>query len=359
MRLLAEGPMKAEMHELSFESQPSRPVHWLRNLRAMLRAVVSPVPAKVLRFKSAGFEHRLAALLARDHFDLVLVSGIEMLWCRPLIQHRAALVYLSHNLEADLYRRQLNRLPRWLPFARHDADKLEVFEHREVNRVDAVIAISPCEREVLSKLAPGIPMFSVPPTFSYEPWKGAQADLPAADGLPIRLGFLGNFSWWPNRSAVDWFLAQVWPETPEHFELHLFGRGSEHMAQAPRVVGHGFVDRLADVWEQVQIMIQPVLVGNGLNIKVAEAAYNRRPMIATQAAIDGFGFEPDPAIVIADSAEEWISFLRGEGPCDLLHRQVSPVNAEHFDSRRNADRLARFIGPVVDGFGLRPAGPAE
>jgi len=356
MHLLAEGPMQAALQELSFEGQPSRPVHLLRNLSAMMRAVVSPMPAKVLRFRSAGFERRLKALLELDRFDLVLVSGLEMLWCRPLIRHRAPLLYLCHNLEADLYRRQVSRLPRWLPFVRRDADKLEAFEHREIKRVDAVIAISPHDQEVLSRLAPGIPMSNVPPSFSYEPWKGGQDAVSDAGKLPIRLGFLGNFSWWPNRSAVDWFLTRVWPEAPEHFELHLFGCGSENMAKAPRVVGHGFIDELSDVWKQVQIMIQPVVVAAGLNIKVAEAVYNRRPMIATQAAIGGFGFDPDPAIVIVDTAEEWISYLRGKGPGELLRRQVSPGNANRFDKTRNADRLARFTGPMFDGFGLRQKG---
>ena len=44
---------------------------------------------------------------------------------------------------------------------------------------------------------------------------------------PIKIGFLANFDWWPNKDGLNWFLDSVYPSIRKDIELHLFGNGSE------------------------------------------------------------------------------------------------------------------------------------
>ncbi len=349
LRLLAGPEFRATLRELSFEAAPSRPVHLLRNLLAMARALVSPLPAKVLRFRSGRFQRRLLRLLAHEAFDLVLISGLEMMWCRRLVAGKAPVLYLCHNLEGDLYWQQVRRLPA-VPLlgsiARRDARKLDKFERREVAGADAIVTIAARDRDALTG---AVPKLTVPPVFAYPRWDG---EPPAAvtDTAPVRLGFLGNLGWWPNQAAIKWFLTAVWPETPGRFELHLFGRGSECLMHHPRVTGHGHVAELRHVWACAHLMIQPIVIAAGLNIKVAETAYNRRPMLATRAALEGCDLEPDPAIVVADDARAWVEFLRGPGPARLMTLRVSRANADRFTATHNARPLACFTRSVITRF---------
>ena len=201
--------------------------------------------------------------------------------------------------------------------ARRDAHRLAAFEQSSLADCDGVIAISAADQAQLEGLIPGVPKCTLPPSFDTP----RCVPSPSADAAGrIRLGFLGNLGWWPNRAALDWFLESIWPHVPDTFELHVFGNGSECLPTENRVHGHGYVADLGQVWRTVQLFVQPIVAGGGVNIKVAEAIYQRRPMLATSKALQGCGLSPDPAIVVADVMDAFCTELWNRGVVATIRR---------------------------------------
>jgi phosphatidylinositol alpha-1,6-mannosyltransferase len=344
-QLLCDAPLSASVHDYGFETPPAPWRHCLMNAFALLRSLVSRFPARVLRFRSRTFARRLRRLTDSGDFDLVLVSGLEMMWTRSLVGGNTPVVYLCHNLESELQRQQTGRLLR-LPLLKNvlqsDNSKLSAFEQAEVAGSSGFIAISAQDHAKLSGLCGGRAGITVPPTFAEPRWEPR----PRNDSEPtdvIRLGFVGNFAWWPNRRALDWFLREIWPHAPANLLLHVFGSGSQRLGNLERVTAHGYVESMDEVWESTDILIHPVRVAAGLNVKVAEAAYHRRPMIATPEALRGCALEPDPAIVTARDARQWLNVLAGPGLTELARRKVSLRNADRFARSSHRADVTRFV----------------
>lgn len=350
LRLMQQMPLAANVEQLVFEQQSGRLADRVLGAVATLRSLFSSLPAKAQRFSSYGFRHRLLRRLTTSRYDLVVINGLDMLWCLPLISDRAPVVYVCHNLEAELYAQQLRRWARWpIPsgLLRRDAAKLATLERAGVRVCAGTIAVAQGVADGITALAPQSPVLTLPPTFADTSWQiTATADRRVADG-PIRLGFVGNLGWWPNRVSLDWFLSEVWPRVADGYVLHLFGRGTEHLSAGRGLMRHGYVADLAEVWQTAEIMIQPIVVGSGVNIKVAEAVYHRRPMIATALALAGCGLASDPAIQIADGSKAWVRLLNGAEPRHLVGRRISETNAARFAQGGQAQRLAAFLGPLM------------
>ena len=126
--------------------------------------------------------------------------------------------------------------------------------------------------------------------------------------------------------------------------MHLFGQGSTALADSSkRIHGHGFVGNLDQVWEGVELMIQPITCGAGINIKVAESLYNRMPMVATPLAIRGITLADDPAIRIIADAKGWIAYLNGPQPVGQAQLLARQENADLFSMAKNVKALQTLL----------------
>jgi hypothetical protein len=162
---------------------------------------------------------------------------------------------------------------------------------------------------------------------------------------------LGNFEWWPNRESYDWFLDHVWRHVEGDRELHVFGTQSTTLRQAARTTLHGFVDELNEVWHGVDLMVNPIVSGSGVNVKVAEAIYNGMPMLCTPMAVAGLLMKPDPAIAVLERAEEWVSVLRGNHAIALAQREPRTATRMHVQASTQATSFATFLDRLITQVG--------
>lgn len=322
-----------------------------------LRSLVSPLPAKACHFKSRPFATRLTDMLGASHYDAVIITGIDMLWCLDLLPKTCCRIYLANNVEHLLYAEQtasLRRLPVLGRLFTRDLEKLKRYEHTGMTKIDRIIAISTTDEAYFHTRHTGLQIATILPTFANQPARdrGIVGD---QHGTTIRLAFLGNLEWWPNRSGINWFLHEIWPHVANtSLEVHLYGKASEVLGKpSAKIYGHGYADNLDSIWANSDIMIQPITEGGGVNIKVAEAIYNRLPTLATPLAMRGLPVRHDPAITVLNNKEEWISFLNSGRPDELRTHSVRPENSRLFDLAGNADKLATFLAPCL------PPLPAE
>lgn len=124
----------------------------------------------------------------------------------------------------------------------------------------------------------------------------------------LRVGFVGDFSYAPNFSGLNWFLSNVFPEVDGDIELLLFGPHSENVEAPPAVKKFGFVPSLVQVYSGFDVAICPDFSGAGFKNKVAEAIRAGRPIITTSRGAVG---QPEGSgIFVSEQSSQWISQLK-------------------------------------------------
>ena len=345
--LLRMAPLSAEVEYLPLPEYAR--LHRVRQAASLARSIGSRLPAKALFTRSRAFARLVERRLREQHFDLLLVNGSDLLWLLDELPEQPPAVLIAHNVEHELYRSQIERTPgsdgMLDPLLRHDWLKLREYEDAGLQKVGRAIFLSRDEGAEYGRRFPRLSWIHVPPVFAYSAWQ-RPANGRAGTGLDI--GMLANFDWWPNQSGLGWLLDHVLPHTGPDLRLHLFGNGSKRYARRHhRLVAHGYVARVERVWSTCDFFVCPIFEGAGVNVKMAEAIYNRVPVLARPFAARGLGFDAvdDPAIVLLDTAAEWIDFLASSS----AHALASTRSSEDLTDRFRPETYRQVVESLLCG----------
>lgn len=357
LELLRRDPWNAEVTVVA-PDEPRWPA--LRRATSVAAAPWTGIPAKIGFLRRRAFRRRIREALDRAAFDLVVVNGSDLLWCLDEAPGCRSLA-IVHNREARIFGDQIaalfphaGPLRRWLL---KDYARLDAYELARLRRVQAAIVLSENEAAELAREIPGFVHLVLPPQFPEPPERIAKRPSGRLD-----LGFLANFAWWPNRDGARWLVRDVLDHVPGDVRLHLFGHGSRDVvAPHPRVVAHGFVEDLREVWAACDWMAVPVRYGAGVSVKSAESLYHGMPLLSTHFGLRGLPAIEHPQVVRCDSADEWIAFLSGADSRASCGTRLPLEMSWPFDLRRNAPRVDRFLAGVLGMPVPRggPTGPAD
>ena len=347
LRLLQRAPLSAQI-ECVVPTYTRRRSHRGRQLTSLARTLVSPLPSKALFTYSRRFRNDVQRMLRTRGFDLILLNGSDLLWLLPQLPRGLPVILMAHNIEHQLFLSQINSLHPSSRLLRgalmRDMRRLVDYEMSGLRRVENIVFLSRRDAEFAVGENPNINAIIVPPIFDDQS-SDIRCFRHSPDGM--HLGFVGNFGWWPNREGLRWFLKEVFPHTGDNTRLHLFGEQSQSAPRHARIVNHGFVPRTQDIWPICDFMICPAICGGGVNVKLAEAVYNRMPVLATSFGATGLPLESDPGIVVLDRAEEWVSFLRSPAACALRSRRLPASVADAFAMASHVERAHSFIQDVI------------
>lgn len=109
-----------------------------------------------------------------------------------------------------------------------------------------------------------------------------------------RIGFIGLYSYAPNRDGVQWFLRECWPairSAVPGIRLRLIGKDTDGPLRPtdPDVDALGWVANSAQEIATWSSMIVPIRFGGGTRIKIAEAFSRKCPAVSTH--LGAFGYE--------------------------------------------------------------------
>lgn len=164
-----------------------------------------------------------------------------------------------------------------------------------------------CERDqkAFPQLKGGL--LSNMPAFPQHP-----TDYSASDGKTLL--FVGFMSWQPNISAVDHFLANIWPtilEKAPAARFRIVGKATPDNLRrwnaAPNCAADGYVDDLDAAYKEAAVCVVPVLSGGGSNIKVPEACAHQRPVVASGYSFKGWNnyFVAGQDILVGESNDDF------------------------------------------------------
>ncbi len=229
-----------------------------------------------------------------QQFDYIFLSRAHTSarWIDPLRAATSApLLFYGHDLVSRTLQRAYDDLgdPGHLQLAREYFAK----EQYVFNRVDWIFYPSQDEVDHLRRKHPALKIGRLP-------LLALEAPDPIVPPFDDRNGllFVGGFDHPPNRDAVKWFLADVWPELARLIAANVSIVGSNAPPdivelQSPRVrVFSNLSDEdLLSLYRRSRVAIVPLRYGGGIKGKVLEAMHLGTPVVATPIGAEGLQWE--------------------------------------------------------------------
>ncbi len=320
------------------------PVH--SKAKRIVRLLSSFQADMEFRLASAEYAGALKAILQEESFDVIQFSGLELACYLPLIaagKGEAKVVYDALNAEADLQRviARVDRgsFSRWPAaiYSAMQARRLSRFEAEACRRVDAVVAVSEEDRNLLRQNR-GAPIYVVPNGINSAEFHPAASDQRA----PCQLLFSGKMDYRPNVDAVEWFYHAVFPRVRRRYpdaSLVIVGRNPparlQRLASQGGAQVTGWVDAVEPYLRRTTIYIVPLRMGSGTRLKVLQAMAAGCAVLSTSIGAAGLNSAARSALRIADNADDFagalIALLADERMRRELGARAQKAAREHYD----------------------------
>jgi len=266
--------------------------------------VIAGLPYTYYEYRAPGVESLLKVLVRTLNPSLVHLDSLDLFgYLQALEGCRIACTY--HSIESDLLRLRADRIrPRLLaPYLRYQASMLERLERTLPERLDLNVMMSPVDAARLKVLAPRARTVVVPNGVDTEYFRppGVEAEVPG------RVTFLGPTYMFPNRDAVDFFLADVWPtvrrRSPDSTFITIGKVSAADRARYEAIKGVnclGYVPDIRPHMAQGACTVVPIRVGGGTRLKILDAWAMGRAVVSTSIGCEGLEAVDGKNILIRD-----------------------------------------------------------
>lgn len=205
----------------------------------------------------------------------------------------------------------------------------------------------PCEKSVFLH---NVPLLS-------SPCGEATAD------TPMRLLFVGNIDFAPNKNGLSHFVEYVFPIIKERMptvELNVVGLCQDlefksKLCSIPGVHVLGFVEDLREEYRNCRVVIVPIYHGAGTSIKFIEGVMMNRPIVSTPVGARGFDriFQADRHYWLANSDLEFADHvahaLSDLDKANAMAREACGIGKENFSKESFYDVVQESIRNVSAG----------
>jgi glycosyltransferase involved in cell wall biosynthesis len=297
-------------------------------------------PEVVEQFASASFRAALRETVRKWRPAIAQLEFTQMAQyaadCAP-----ARTILVEHDITFDLYQQLRQTSDDW--DLRHQLKLWRRFETAAWRKMACVVTMSEKDRELVTGArAAALPNGVDLGRFRFAP----QAP------EPRRLLFVGSFSHLPNLMAVGFFLDQVWPRLRD-VRLHIIAGARHeyfldyHSSQVkvrldqPGVEVEGFVSDVRGAYARAAIVVAPLVVSAGTNLKILEAMACGRPVVATPAGVNGLDLVPGEDFMLVRSAAEMAAAIgKLLASPDDCHR-LAAAGRRRVEDKYGWDEIAR------------------
>lgn len=305
------------------------------------RSVIRRVPYTYFLHDSAPFARRLQRVLAERRFNLVHMDSLDLVRFLPQLE-RLPVACTHHNVESSLMRRRAasEESPLVRGYLAHQAELLERAEREWLPRVALNVAVSDVDRHELQALAPAARVVTIP--------NGVDTDFFAPGVIAKTPGcvFVGGTTWYPNRDAFEWFVADIAPavramgvSAPVTWVGRTDDEKLRRFANDPTLHLTGYVDDVRPYVHGAACVIVPLRVGGGTRLKILDAWAMGAAVVSTSIGCEGLDAVDGENILIADSAADFARAIARVLRDDALRRTVGE------NARRTA--VERYSWDVV------------
>ena len=311
-------------------------------------SVWGAAPFDVAWLRSREMDASVQAWSAKPEIDLLHVDTIG-LWPYARTWRSSPVVLGHHNVESDLVQRRAQReASSWRAvLLRRDAAKLRFVERGAARRAAVNLVVSELDGARLTEIAPGATVHVVPNGVDTDFWRPSL--VPASTNV---VAFAGTLGWYPNREAVEFLLADIWPAllaTRPDRRLLLIGRdppaaATRAASRDPRVQVTGFVSDVRPHLQTASVVVCPIRIGGGTRLKVLDALAMEKPVVATAVAVEGLNLVNGTHYLRADTATEFAAQIERLERDPGLRAALGAAGRHHVVSRHDW----RIVGQRLD-----------
>jgi glycosyltransferase involved in cell wall biosynthesis len=261
------------------------------------------IPDAVQDFDSAAFHAALRRAVSKWQAPIVQMEFTQMgQYCEDCAPARTILV--EHDVTLDLYRQMAQQDADW---DTHKQFELwSRFEKRAWRKTDLVITMSEKDRAMVAQARAVV----LPNGVDLDRFRK-----PAGKPQSRRLLFIGSFAHLPNLLAVEFFLREVWPllrnatlhiiagANHKYFLSHYRHRVNVELEQ-PGIEVDDFIADVRPAYERAAVVVAPLPVSAGTNLKILEAMALEKPVVSTPAGVNGLDLTPGEEFVLVRHAAQ-------------------------------------------------------
>jgi glycosyltransferase involved in cell wall biosynthesis len=247
----------------------------------------------------------LIDIIRKEHIDVVHFESTYTGFFigHQLKKHHVKLILGTENIEYQLYLEYAKSLKKLYlrPFVYFQATRLKKEELAMVGNADAVTTITQNEADTLKSLT-GKNCYIIangvdPEAFVFN----------KRQKMTNNILFVGNFSYFPNVDAVNFFYNNVFHKLDKKITFTIVGKKSSQKFKFDdkRIVKKEFVEDIRDEYNSSDILVFPIRIGGGTNFKVLEAMSTGVPVVAIPQRLSGLNAVPGEHFLPADSAYDF------------------------------------------------------
>jgi glycosyltransferase involved in cell wall biosynthesis len=271
-----------------------------------LSSLLSPASYGAQRFYSKHMSDMVRNSLESDRFDAVICDDVYMLSNLPP-NNEIPVLLDKHDITYEVMERFLDyeRNPLKRLYGRLEYQKVRRLETDAYGQSTAVLACSERDAQLIRSVCREARISILPNVIDVESYQ------PTCEDDAKTLLFVGAMDYFPNRDAVDYFIAEMLPvlrRSVPGCRFVVAGRNPSS-AMLRRYSKHAdveFTGSVADmrpIIAQAAVCVVPLRIGSGTRLKILEAAAMGKAIVSTRLGAEGLEFLPGEEIVLADEPE--------------------------------------------------------
>lgn len=335
---------------------PGRPI-W--SIRSVLLAGFSHLPFAITHFYGDGrVEQALKEELKGGQYDLV---HFESFYTSPYLECVRSLptVMGNENIEYLIYQRFADQkgfpLLKLLFF--YDVWKMKNYEQGIWKLADLNLAVSETDADVIERIT-GKASVVIPNGVDLAGFEKLKPTGDKQSAAPVLL-FVGDFRYFPNQDAIKFLINELWPLIQKKIpqaKLRLVGKNPGRLMnnfETVNVVVDSQVEDIRQAYGAADILLAPIRMASGTNIKILEAMAAGLPVVTTTIGAEGLAVKDDREVVIADKPEKFASAVVGL-LADKKRRQQMGLAGQalvkqRYDWSKIVDKLEKAYSRLIHG----------
>jgi polysaccharide biosynthesis protein PslH len=318
----------------------------------LAKNLASPLPFVVRKYYHPGLRARVAELLEKEPFDLLICDFLQPSLNVIDLPFRPRVLF-QHNVESVIFERHYreSRHPAARAYLYLQWRKLLAYEGRAARWFDHNIMVSPNDCETMHRLY-GVDNTSFIPS-------GVDADYyqpGAGESEGLDLVFTGSMDWLPNVDGVQFFAAEILPRIVREMPIKLWVVGRKPLpavealaARHPEIVVTGTVDDVRPYVQRARVCVVPLRIGGGTRVKIFEAMAMGKAVVSTRVGAEGLPVTDGQDIVLADDPAEFaqriLELLRDDG----RRRSIAEAGRRLVTQVHTWDAVARRFSEICQG----------
>ncbi|HWG38823.1 MAG TPA: glycosyltransferase [Terriglobales bacterium] len=332
-----------------------------QHLLGRVHAAAARLPFAALRFRSAAARTLVQQLWDSAAWDALICDTVFSAINVPA--RVQPLIVNHHNLEHRIFDSYcaVERHPLKRAAARWESRRVRAWEAQVGARSSGNLVCSEVDREGLLAQQPGATVVVAPniapniaPIISPELPDTGDSVVPERDGGIL---FQGALDWLPNRDAVEYLLAEIWPRVRARHpmaRLKILGRNPPAAFLArhrhhPGVEFTGSVPDTAPYLAEAAISVVPLRIGSGTRLKILEAAAMGKAVVSTTLGAEGLKFLNGEEILLADAPDAFAASISALLASARLRRDLGRAAHARVQSEYSLDALRCQLRGALQG----------